>query len=162
MDLFEKYIPNASLSIFRFEGLQDYSGQDSKMLDEYLKTGNTFDPRSSKWWVSIKEKNDKGVSTYRVRLAIKPFNDYTKMELDYLKKAAEFSGEDIRVIEDAEFRKVSSDTLPDFYLIDDKYLFLMEYGDKGKYIKSSLVEDLRVKEYIAYKEKLLSFSYKLC
>ncbi|HZS42763.1 MAG TPA: hypothetical protein VFA52_00915 [Candidatus Paceibacterota bacterium] len=158
MDKFKKYFKKAFISVFRFEALQDYTAEDGQeMVDEYLNNGKLARPEYSSWWKEIKEKNEHGVLTQRVRLVDEPLNDYTKMELTYLKKAAAYSGEDIRIIREKDFKN----KLNDFYLIDDKYLFILNYGRRGKFLSSEFVEGEKVKEYIKHKKILLNQSAKL-
>ena len=81
------------------------------------------------------------------------------MELAYLRLAKDYSGDDIRLISELGLRKIASDGLPDFYLIDDQMVYLMNYGPKGKYLGSH--EEHSVESYIKIKEQLLKMSEPL-
>ena len=85
MRLLNQYIKNCEQSLFRYEGLQDYSAEDSKeFVEKYISTGElTFFPNDSEWWKDIKQKNQQGVVTQRVRLITYPITDYTKAELAF-------------------------------------------------------------------------------
>jgi hypothetical protein len=159
MDQLDKYIEKASKSIFRYEGLQDYSAEDGEdFAKNYLKTKQlTFQPKDNEWWRDIKEKNGKGIKTCRVRLVTKLLTDYTQAELAHLEAAAAYSGEDIRIIKEDDMKDIWKDP-KDYYLVDDKYLFLMDYGPKGKYLGSILVEGDEVKRYADIKNTLIEAS----
>jgi hypothetical protein len=162
MDQLDQYLKGAKKSIFRYEGLQDYSAEDGEeSVREYVATGKLpFKPEETEWWQDIKDKNENGVKTCRVRFVEEPLTEYTKMELACHRKSAAYSGEDIRIIT-SELSAGSEKNLKDFYLIDDSFLFLMDYGPKGKYIGSILVKDERVKKFIEYKNELISQSTSL-
>ncbi len=136
MAKYESYFNNAIKSVFRFEGLQDYSAMDGDEAVEVFKRTSKLLllPKDTEWWQEMKEKNKRGIITQRIRLIELPLTDYTKMELTWHKEAAEYSGDDIRVIEKKDFDKIISETIPDFWMIDDQYAFPMEYGPKGKFI----------------------------
>jgi hypothetical protein len=151
----DTYIKNASESIFRYEGLQDYTAEDGEeFVKNFIETGTiSFSPELSEWWQNLKKKNESGIRTYRVRLVTYPMTDYTKAELTALKESSVFSGEDIRVITKDKLSAIAAD-LQDYYLIDNKYLFLMKYGTKGKYLGSTLAKGEQVKEYIRFSLEL--------
>ena len=155
-------IQRCKKSLFRFEGLQDYSAEDGEeALEFFIRNGilKEVPDWNNEWWKEMKARNDQGVVTQRVRLVIEPVTDYTKMELEYLKKAKEYSGDDIRVIYEDNFVKIAPNGLHDFYLVDDERLFLMQYGPKGKYISS--YESDEIQEYLNLKELLLRVSIPL-
>ena len=157
-----EYIKNCKNSLFRFEGLQDYSEEDgAKWVEIFTTTGKLAElpDERNEWWKEMKERNEKGLLTQRVRLVTKPMTDYTKMELAYLKEAKKYSGDDIRIIDEKSFNELMPNGLKDFWIIDDTYVFLMEYSPKGKYLKSQLVED--VKEYVRLKDRLLEASFPI-
>lgn len=159
-----KSIENAKVSLFRYEGLQDYSGEDGNdSVETFRKTGTLLElPNdSNEWWRRMKERNERGLITQRVRLVVSPLNDYTNMELAYLKKASQYSGDDIRIIEENVFAQMNLPELSDFWMIDEKYVFRMEYGHNGKYLSSELAGDGEVQEYIDIKNKLLHLSVKI-
>jgi hypothetical protein len=157
---YDSYIKKAKKSIFRFEGLQDYSAEDGEdLINDYIKTGKlSFHPSDTKWWQYIRQKNQNGVITHRVRLVVIPMSNYTKWELAWLREVAEYSGEDVRVIEQAGFDKIFDKSLPDFYIVDDLYAFPMKYGPKGKFLGDEIVKDDELIKYLDYKKKLLAYS----
>jgi hypothetical protein len=158
MDLLEQYIKGVRKSLFRFEGLQDYSAEDgNKVVRDFLKTGD-IGPKASEsdWWKWIKELNDLAIKTQRVRMVVEPLTDYTRWELAALKEASEYTGDEIRVIKK---EKIASG-IQDFWLIDDTFPFLMYYGNRGKYIKSKL-SGTRVDHFIHLKNFLLDNSVSI-
>ena len=155
------YIKNCKKSLFRFEGLQDYSTEDGdELVKFFIETGvlKEHPNDSDEWWKDIKDKNKRGIITQRVRLVKKPLTDYTKMELVYLKEARKYSGDDIRAIEENDFEKIAPNGLKDFYIIDDQYVFEMEYGLKGKYLKSKMISNDKVDKYLDLKKKLFEYA----
>jgi hypothetical protein len=107
----------------------------------------------------MKARRERGVVTSRVRLVSEPLTDYTKMELAYLQKAKAYSGDDIRCITEAEYRKIVPKDLPDFYLIDDQVVFAMQYGPLGTYLGSTQVHT--VSQYRDSKAALMAGSVPL-
>jgi hypothetical protein len=161
MDLLWKTIEDSDKALFRFECLQDYSAEDGcDKVEYFIRTGSLLEhSENSAWWNQIKRMNDSGMSTARVRFVTEPISDYTKMELAYLKEAKKYSGEDIRIITEESFQKLNLSEIKDFYLVDNSQVFLMEYGDKGKYLGSELANDLD--KYIILKDRLLENSLPL-
>ena len=155
-------IENCQKSLFRFEGLQDYSAEDGEdTVNYFVKTGQLkkFPDTNNKWWSDIKLKNESGVVTQRVRLVTEPMTDYTRMELEYLKVAKNYSGDDIRIIQEENFLSISIVGTSDFYIIDESRLFFMNYGLEGKYLNS--VESDEVIKYVRLKDLLIQSSLPL-
>jgi hypothetical protein len=159
-----QYIENCKKSLFRFEGLQDYSAEDSdKWVENFLTTGKLAEiPNdNNEWWRKMKQRNESGIVTQRVRLVTEPLTDYTKMELAYLKEAKRYSSDDIRIIKEEDFKEIAPSGFKDFWMIDDLHVFVMEYGPKGKYLGSKMVEEQEVGKYLDLKEKLLERSSRI-
>jgi hypothetical protein len=161
MDLLWKTIEVSDKALFRFEYLQDYSAEDGNDTVKYfIQTGFLREhPETSPWWSQIKRRNDSGMSTARVRMVTEPMSDYTKMELAYLMEAKKYSGEDIRIITEECFQKLDLSDVKDFYLVDNSQVFIMKYGEKGKYLGSELVDGLD--KYLNAKDRLLGNSLPL-
>lgn len=152
-------IRNCEKSLFRFEGLQDYSAEDGEaIVRHFIQTGTLKEipNEENAWWSAMKVRNEKGILTQRVRLVLEPRTDYLNMELEYLRRAKEYSGDDIRIINEIDLYNIAPSGLEDFYIIDDTKIFIMKYGPKGKYIHSRVSGD--VIQYSKLKEKLLQSS----
>lgn len=152
---------DAKNQIFRLEKLQDYSGEDGdQVVKDFLKTGDIAFDEEDPWWNNIKTLNDKGITTQRVRLLLEPLTNYTKMELCYLEKACAYSKDKLITIRENEYQKIDKeDAYRDFWLIDDTYLFIGNYTEKGKLINWDFHEGHEstfVKNYTAFKNKLLN------
>lgn len=160
MAKYEPYLDKASKSIFRFEGLQDYTAEDGEeFVKKYIETGQLLEkPEEILWCRNLRGMNERGIVTQRVRLVKLPLNDYTKTELAWYRAAAEYSGDDIRLIEQEDFDKIFETEMPDFWMVDDMYTFPMEYGPKGKFLGDMLVEGKEVEAYVQYKIKLINNS----
>ena len=162
MEILWDSIKNCQQSLFRFEGLQDYSAEDGEeAVNYFIQTGQLKEipDSNNEWWSDMKLRNEKGILTQRVRLIIEPKTDYTTMELEYLRMAKEYSGDDIRIIQQKDFEVFAPNKVSDFYLIDDQRLFIMVYGSQGKYLHSNESRD--VSEYIKLKRLLLKSSVSL-
>ncbi len=146
MKLFD-YLKSANKSLFRFESLQEYKidGEDSS--DEGMK----------EWWNFIDSKTKTGVKMQRVRLIIRPFSDYTKIELEIHKKSKAF-GDDIRIIEEDKFKSLQIKQ-EDFWLIDDSVCLKMNYSTLGEYLGFTLENDVDI--YKKAKNSLLENSVEL-
>lgn len=156
-------IDNCKQSLFRFEGLQDYSAEDSdQWVETFITTGKLAElpGDNNPWWKKMKERSEKGIITQRVRLVTEPVTDYTKMELAYLKEAKKYSGDDIRTITETDFKKIVPTGSPDFYVVDEA-VFVMNYGPKGKHLGSTLLTGAEANKYLNLKEKLLEASSEL-
>lgn len=160
MDPLTEYLAKPSSSIFRFEGLQDYSAMDgTAAIKNFIATGDLgMSPADTEWCQDIKKKNEAGIVTQRVRMVAHPQNDYTTWELAWHKAAAEFSGDDIRIIAEEDFKKILPKGLKDFWMIDDKFVFVLNYGPKGSYLGSSMLSKAESIPYIAAKKALLQSS----
>ncbi len=153
MDSFETYLNKAQKSLFRFEGLQDYGAEDDKSeIRFFIKTGTVqTHPADVEWCRQIKQKNERGITTARVRLVLTPLTEYTKWELAWHKEVSAFSGDDIRVIETAD--------LPDFWIIDDSIVLILKYGPRGKFLGFELIDEAEnIAPYIEYKNFLMKNS----
>ncbi len=162
MDYLWPAIEKAKISLFRFEGLQDYSGEDGdEAVAYFLQTGQllTVPDHTNDWWRNMKARRERGVVTSRVRLVCEPLTDYTKMELAYLQQAKAYSGDDIRIITETACRTIVSKDLPDFYLIDDEVVFTMQYDPLGTYLGSTQVHT--VSQYKDIKDALMACSAPL-
>ncbi len=157
MDPFDTYFKKATKSLFRFEGLQDYSAEDGdEFTRKFLETGILpIDPRDDSWCQEMKKKNEDGMITQRVRLVKRPLNAYTIAELAWHKEAAAFSGDDIRIVEEEVFSALFPNGLDDYWMMDDTYVTPLMYGEHGKYLKSALITGPEALKYIEYKDALL-------
>lgn len=128
-------------------------------IQHFIQTGALLTvPENVEWCRDMKSKNERGISTARVRMVRRPLNDYTKWELAWHKAAAAFSKDDIRVIEEDAFKSLFPNGLPDFWMVDDKLVFRLVYGPQGKYLRSEPVSPDQVTLYVKYKNVLLSNS----
>lgn len=163
MDPALKSIAEAKKSIFRFEGLQDYSAEDGEeFVRTYIEKGIfTIQPKDNSWCKDMKQRIERGVKAQRVRLVLKPLNDYTRAELAWHKAVAEFTGDDIRVIEEKDFKEIAPDGLADYWMTEDTNVFILNYGPQGKYLSCMRIPESQVKKYIELKNKLLDESVSI-
>ncbi|MDB5258977.1 MAG: hypothetical protein JWO73_185 [Candidatus Taylorbacteria bacterium] len=163
MDQISLYFDQAQKSLFRFEGLQDYTAMDGEeIVRHFIETGSLqIRPEDTEWWQEMRKKRERGIRTSRVRLVTKPLNDYTRWELAAHAAASAYSGDDIRVVESDRFRELFPEQFPDFWMIDDAYVFLLEYGPRGMHLGSVMADEKDVPKYIEYKNMLMEDSVKI-
>ncbi len=162
-EIMDYTLDNATQSLFRFEGLQDYTAMDGEgEINHFIQTGKLLTtPETVEWCQKMKAMNERGIITTRVRMIVVPLNNYTKWELAWHKAAAEFSGDDIRVIEEDKFKVLFPKGLPDFWMIDHKEVVTLAYGPQGKFLKSEQVSLSQVGEYVNYRDLLLQNSIQI-
>jgi hypothetical protein len=137
MDKLWSTIEISNKSLFRFEGLQDYSAEDGQdKVQHFLNTGLLLEyPGTSDWWKEMKKRNDIGIITKRVRLVVEPVTDYTKWELAYLKEAKKYSGDDIKLPKKETWRCVSKITLKG--LVDTEVIIMIMFKNYLDYIRNN-------------------------
>ena len=129
-DNFFEHINN---NLFRLETLQDYSAEDDdKIISNYIKTGNLgYNISELPFWNYIKNLNNTGINTQRVKVLSYPLTDYMKFSLAFFKESSKYSGDKVYLIDKKEFDKLNLIN-QDFWLKDDKYALVGNYGVKGK------------------------------
>lgn len=151
------YLQSAKVSLFRWEALQYYSS-DKESLEFFQTTGGINRERMNGWWQFLALKKQEGVVLQRVRLVSHPMTQYVEMELLIHKESAKF-GDEIFVIEKDELEK-SSIQLPDFWIVDDKIVLTMKYGESGDWEGFDVV-DGDIQKYSDFKSFLLQESKPL-
>jgi hypothetical protein len=97
-----------------------------------------------------------GRSMSRVRVIIEPPSDYTRFELvAYPVMAA--AGDDIRII------SVPPDTWPagvpheDYWLFDDRHVWVLRYDDAGVFLRAELLADPRtILDHLRWRDAALA------
>jgi hypothetical protein len=152
------YLARAKTSLFRFEFLQEFNvPQESDALKMWQDSKKVDKEYFQRWWNFVKEKTGKGVVMQRVRLVKLPLTDYTRWELAVHDMTAKF-GDDIRVIKEADYKKLGLD-LKDFWVVDDTVVLDMEYNKAGEYIDSAVMP--QIDKYLQAKKLLLAKSVPL-
>lgn len=145
-------------SAFRLEALQHYTDPDEREAFARFRAGQ--DPQINlTWWTGMARKQTAaGKSMSRVRVIIEPPSDYTRFELvAYPVMAA--AGDDIRII------AVRPGTWPtgvpheDFWLFDDRDVWILRYDDDGVFLRAELLDDQdTIREHLRWRDAALAQS----
>lgn len=130
-------------SAFRLETFQHYTAPDER--EEYARFLAGEEPRPDlTWWTGLARGHSAaGRTMSRVRVIVEPPSDYTRFELAaYPVMAA--AGDDVRII------SVSLGAWPpgipheDFWIFDDRDLWIMHYDQAGVLLSAELVDDPQI------------------
>jgi hypothetical protein len=130
-------------SAFRLEVLQHAADPDEEEAFARFLAGR--DPEVDlSWWVDLaKGHAAAGRSMCRVRVVIEPPSDYTRFELAHFPAMAE-AGDDIRIIAVVPGIWPAGVPRHDFWLFDDRDVWVLNYDDAGMFLSAELRDDPRV------------------
>lgn len=131
-------------SVFRLETLQQYRGSGEDEAIAAFEAGRAAppdDPVQAEWEESIRASLRAGRVMQRVHVVVEPVSDYMRFELTWAYAPNVAAGEDIRIV---SVREGEWPALPrqDFWLFDDRDLYLAHYGADGTWLGVELIEDL--------------------
>ncbi|SNR99476.1 hypothetical protein SAMN06265360_1631, partial [Haloechinothrix alba] len=130
-------------SLFRLETLQQYSGSsEDEALMEWRRTGTVpLTEELRQWCERIQRRVNDGRRVQRVHVVREPLSDYMRFELASYEPNVN-AGEDVRII------PTSAGTWPtdvppgsDFWLIDGRQLWSMQYAGDGEWLGAEQVTD---------------------
>jgi hypothetical protein len=146
-------------SWFRLETLQTYNAGEAEELREFL-AGRPRPHRPGAWQVVIRNHAAAGRTLCRVHVIREPPTDYVRWELYAYGPNIE-AGEDVRAVpvpEGAPWPAGIPEGL-DFWLFDDRDVWVMEYDDTGRFLACELVSDQgEVEQYRAWRDAALAAS----
>jgi len=127
-------------SAFRLETLQHYTESAEQEAFSRFRAGQDSGIDLT-WWTSlVRQHAASGHTMSRVRVVVEPPSDYTRFELlTYPIMVA--AGDDIRII------PVTTNTWPpgvpreDFWLFDDRDVWVLTYGQAGVPLRAELLDD---------------------
>jgi hypothetical protein len=131
-------------SLFRLETLQNYSGSsEDEAVAEWRRTGTIpLTEELRQWCERIQRRVRDGCRAERVHVVTEPLTDYLRFEIASYAPNVE-AGEDVRIIsvsDDSQWpADVPSET--DFWLIDARQLWSMQYAPDGGWLGAELVAD---------------------
>lgn len=135
---------NFRYSLFRLETLQSYSGSsEDEALAEWRRTGTIpLTEELRQWCERIQRRVKDGCRAQRVHVVTEPLTDYMRFELASYEPNVE-AGEDVRVIPVRDDRQWPTDVPSgaDFWLIDGRQLWSMQYAPDGEWLGADLVTD---------------------
>jgi hypothetical protein len=143
-------------SAFRLETLQHYSAPDEEDALARFCAGKNPDINLS-WWTGLaREHTAAGRTMARVRIIIEPPSDYTRFELvAYPIMAA--AGDDIRIITVPRGAWPAGIPHEDFWLFDDRDVWVMRYDAAGVFLRAELVDDRRaVLDHMRWRDAALA------
>lgn len=124
-EAFQAAFESAQHSIFRLETLQYYAGDPN--FDRFLAGGTWEDTDSKRHWVDLVQRRRRdGVVMQRVHTVTEPWSDYVRFEITWSYPLNVAAGEDIRIITGS-----APYPQPDFWMFDDRYVWLMHYTSDG-------------------------------
>jgi hypothetical protein len=130
-------------SAFRLETFQHYSAPDEVEALARFRAGE--DPRIDlAWWTDLaRTHTDAGRTMSRVRVIVEPPSEYTRFELvAYPVMAA--AGDDIRVISVEAGRWPADVPHHDYWLFDDRDVWVLNYDQEGVLLSAELQDDGQV------------------
>jgi hypothetical protein len=137
---FHKLFTDVRQSWFRLETLQRYDVPYER--DEFAAwmRGEAVDKTPGPWQAMIRAHVAAGRHLSRVHIIEEPLSDYLRFELAGYPVNIE-AGEDVRVIPVQHGRWPAGVPRHDFWLFDDRDLWLMKYDDAGRFVAAELVTD---------------------
>jgi hypothetical protein len=124
-EAFQAAFESARNSIFRLETLQYYTGDPN--FDRFKADEVWEDTDSKQHWVDLVRRRVRdGVVMQRVHVVTEPWSDYVRFEIAWSYPPNVAAGEDIRIITGS-----APWPEPDFWMFDDRYVWLMHYTSDG-------------------------------
>ncbi|MGH3621255.1 MAG: DUF6879 family protein [Sciscionella sp.] len=136
-------LANIRYSLFRLETLQSYSGSSGdNALAEWRRAGTIpLTEELRQWCERIQQRVRDGCRVERVHVVTEPLTDYMRFELASYRPNVE-AGEDVRVIPARDgWWPADVPTGTDFWLIDGRQLWSMQYAPDGQWLGAELVTD---------------------
>ena len=152
-------LKGATKETFRLELLDVYDVDEERESFEAFKKGGeiTYDNADREWLATLDKLGVRGVRMRRVHVATYPISDYIKYEVAIF---AKWNREEIKLMDRADYAMITKPLEPqDFWLVDNTYLFLVDYDRGGKWLGFRQVEDEGlITEYVLMKKLLLEDS----
>lgn len=155
---FYKVLREAKRETFRLEMLDEYLvKEEDKEFEAWKRTGRFKPGKGGRQWERDMEAlRANGVVTHRVHVVTVPLSEYLRFEI------AAYC-EDVKFIERDEYHGIKKPFEPrEFWLIDDKHLFIVNYDPQGHFTGLDYITDeYEIGRYSAMKELLLSKGLQL-
>jgi hypothetical protein len=143
-------------SAFRLEALQHYTAPDEQEAFARFCAGQDAEINLS-WWTELaRSHTTAGRTMSRVRIIIEPPSDYTRFELvAYPTMAA--AGDDIRIIAVSPGAWPAGIPHEDFWLFDDRDVWVMRYAADGTFLRAELLDDRRaILDHLRWRDAALA------
>jgi hypothetical protein len=153
---FHQLFANVRRSWFRLETLQRYDVPYERNEFAAWLRGEALDKTPGPWQAMIRTHVAAGRRLSRVHVIEEPLSDYVRYELAGYPVNIE-AGEDVRVIPVRQGDWPAGVPQHDFWLFDDRELWLMKYDDAGRFVAAELNTDSgEIARHRAWRETALA------
>lgn len=147
-------------SAFRLEALQDYDSPGEAEAIARFVAGKPHGADTSWWRAMTRRHRAAGHTMSHVRVITEPMTDYTRFSLAIYPELVE-AGEEIRIIY-APTEWPAGVPRHDFWLFDDKDLWLMHYTAEGLYVGAeNIVDPVAIERHRRWRDLCLAKSVPL-
>lgn len=145
-------------SAFRLEGLQRYT--EPGETESFAKFCAGEDPQIQMgYWLGLAAAHKAaGRTMARVRVIVEPPSDYTRFELSVYPAMSE-AGDEVRIISTTADRWPADLPHHDFWLFDDRHVWILDYDDVGFMRGADLYDDPQtVAQHVEWRDNALARS----
>lgn len=123
-------------NLFRLETLERYDvASDDADFGRYLRGEREPNAAIKEAWLEqLRREAAEGKRNERVHVLTSPLNDYLRYECEWGYVYNMAAGEDIRIVDLAEIRRLADRPTEDFFLIDDLCVVRMRYDEAGRFV----------------------------
>jgi len=142
-------LDQAQRVLFRLEVLDAYDvASDGGDFARYVAGEPGPDmARKGPWLERLRQDAARGLRNCRVHVVRSPLTDYLRYEMEWGYAPNSEAGEDIRVLDLAEAGEPPGLAGQDFWLMDDRVVVVMHYGDGGRFVGASVAADGELDRY---------------
>jgi hypothetical protein len=130
-------------SRFRLETLQRYDVAYEQARYAAFLAGEAIDLTPGAWHESIRRHRALGKAVERVHVVIEPLSDYLKYEIATSYRRSLLAGEQIGIVEATPDRWPPDIPARDYWLFDDREVWVMEYDVDGRFLMAEHQTDPR-------------------
>ena len=135
-------------SLFRMEVL-DFYEPDSEQFERYRRGEPGPDmERKQEWLTYITDEVNAGHPMRRVHIVRSPLNEYLRFACDWGYSYNAQAGEQIKILDLAVKSADESIIFEDFWIIDDKFVVVMHYDNKGVFLKGEVLPEEETPRYL--------------
>ena len=90
------------------------------------------------WLERLSRDRAAGIRRYRVHLLRSPLSDYLRYECEWGYRYTSAAGEEVYILDTAEFTEPVDLPAEDFWIFDDEHVVVMDYDDGGRFVGGDL------------------------
>lgn len=121
-------------STYRLETLQAYDVAYERVQFEAFLAGEPIDLTPGSWQEAIRRHRRAGRAVERVHVVFEPLTDYLRYEMATSYRRGAAAGERIAIIPAAPGRWPEGVPTQDYWLFDDRDLWIMRYNRQGQFV----------------------------